>query len=139
MNKQEEFEVNKLAQLINNSCCVLKPLYNCTEDCATCIAEDLHKAGCRVTEKGKTYQVPCGIGDTIYIVYSASGIEEWVVEEIRIFKTNTIFYLSHQDTDDYNAVLLTELDDFWFIDSEKAKQKLEKLQQQLAAALKEIR
>ena len=137
MNKQKEFEVNKLAQLINNSCCVLKPLYNCTEDCATCIAGDLYDAGCRVTEKGKTYQVPCGIGDTIYIVYSVSGIEEWVVTAIRICEESIIFYLSHQDTSDYNAVLLTELDDYWFIDSEKAKQKLEKLQQQLATALKE--
>jgi hypothetical protein len=134
MNKQKEFEVNKLAQIINNSCCILKPLYNCTEDCATCIAEDLHSAGCRVTEKGKIYRVPCGIGDTIYIVYSASGIEEWIVTAIRIYQENTIFYLSHQDTDDYNAVLLTELDDYWFVDSEKAKQKLEKLQQQLTAA-----
>ena len=138
MNKQKEFEVNKLAQLINNSCCVLKPLYNCTEDCATCIAEDLHNAGCRVIEKGKVYQVPCGVGDTIYIVYSASGIEEWVVTAIRICEENIIFYLSHHDTSDYNAALLTELDDYWFIDSEKAKQKLEKLQQQLAEALKEV-
>lgn len=141
MNKQEEFEIEQIAKIIRNSCCNIRPLYNCTADCESCIAEDLHNAGCRVVDKGKLYQVPCGIGDTIYIVYSASGIEEWEITAIRICKEKTIFYLSHHDTDDtddYNAVLLTELDDYWFIDSEKAKQKLEKLQQQLAAALKEV-
>ena len=47
MNKQKQFEIEKLTNIIKNCCCDIKAEYNCAAMCETCIAEDLYNAGYR--------------------------------------------------------------------------------------------
>ena len=52
MNKQKQFEIEKLTNIIKNCCCDIKAEYNCAAMCETCIAEDLYNAGYRKIPEG---------------------------------------------------------------------------------------
>ncbi len=79
-------------------------------------------------EQGTLIELPCKVGDTVYIVYTASGIDGWEVTSIQICKRDTIFRLGHTGTEDYNAVFLKEINDVWFLTREEAEKRLLELQ-----------
>lgn len=79
-------------------------------------------------EQGTLIELPCKVGDTVYVGYGASGIDEWEVREIVIVKNNILFRLTHDGTEDYNAAWLSEAGTQLFFTREEAKKRLKELQ-----------
>lgn len=79
-------------------------------------------------EQGTLKELPCKVGDTVYIVYAFSGILEWEVDEIVIMRKNILFRLTHKGTKDYNFALLSEKGETLFFTPEEAEKRLKELQ-----------
>lgn len=77
-------------------------------------------------ENGTLVELPCKVGDTVYVAYSVR-IAEWEVVSIQIFENNTLFRLGHKGTDDYNSFWLRELGDYVFLTKDEAEKRLEEL------------
>ena len=80
-------------------------------------------------EQGKLIELPCKVGDTVYLVYSFSGICEWEVDEIVIMSRNLRLRLTHKGTKDYNFALLSEKGETLFFTREEAEKRLKELQE----------
>lgn len=78
-------------------------------------------------EQGKMIELPCKVGDTVYIVYSFSGICEWEVDEIVIMQRTSRMRLTHRGTKDFNFALLTERGETLFFTREEAEKRLKEL------------
>lgn len=78
-------------------------------------------------ENGTLVELPCKVGDTVYIVYS-SLIRKWEVDFICIDKGSIFFKLGHKGTFDYNSFWLEELGDHVFLTKAEAEKRLEELQ-----------
>ena len=79
-------------------------------------------------EQGTFIDLPCKVGDTVYCVYAASGIQEWEVGGIQISENTILFLLGHKGTDDYNAAHLSEKGKYLFFTREEAEKRLLELQ-----------
>lgn len=79
-------------------------------------------------EQGTLIELPCKVGDTVYIVYTFSGIDEWEVTRIDIMKKNILFRLGHKGTNDYNSALSSEMEETLFFNREEAEKRLKELQ-----------
>ena len=77
-------------------------------------------------EQGTLIELPCNVGDTVYIVYAFSGVLEWEVEEIVIMEKRIRFRISHKGT--YNFAFLSEKGETLFFSREEAEKRLEELQ-----------
>ena len=78
-------------------------------------------------ENGTLVELPCKVGDTLYLVYSPFGdIDEWEITDIQIGKEN-VLRLGHKGTYDYAAVLFKELGEHAFLTKAEAEKKLAKL------------
>ncbi len=80
-------------------------------------------------EQGTLKEIPCNVGDTVYVAYGVSGIDEWEVKEIVIVKNDILFRLTHDGTEDYNAAWLSEAGTYLFLTREEAEQHLKELQE----------
>lgn len=79
-------------------------------------------------EQGTLIELPCKVGDTVYVVYTVSGIDEWEVKGIDIFESDILFRLGHKGTEDYNAAWLIEKGKYLFLTREEAEKRLKELQ-----------
>lgn len=79
------------------------------------------------SEQGTLIELPCKVGDTVYVCYS-TGIDEWEVGEITIIKNNMLFRLTHDGTDHYNSAWLSEEGTYLFFTREEAEKRLKELQ-----------
>lgn len=77
-------------------------------------------------DNGTLIEMPCKVGDKIYICYGVS-VEEWEVVSIQIYGYDILFRLGHKGTDDYNSQYLRELGEIWFPTKAEAEKKLEEL------------
>ena len=77
-------------------------------------------------EQGTLIELPCKVGDTVYIVYAFSGILEWEVEEIVIMETSIRFRISHRGT--YSFAFLSDKGETLFLTREEAQKRLKELQ-----------
>ena len=78
-------------------------------------------------ENGTLVELPCKVGDKLYLVYSPFGdIEEWEITNIQIGNVK-LFRLGHKGTDDYAAVLFKELGEYAFITKAEAEKRLKEL------------
>lgn len=80
-------------------------------------------------EQGTMIELPCKVGDTVYLVYAATGVQEWEVRGIQISENTILFLLGHKGTDDYNAAHLSEKGRYLFFTREEAEAKLKELQE----------
>ncbi len=80
-------------------------------------------------EQGTLIELPCKVGDTVYVAYGVSGIDEWEVKEIVIVKNDILFRLTHDGTEDYNAAWLREAGTYLFFTREEAEQHLKELRE----------
>ena len=82
-------------------------------------------------ENGTLLELPCKVGDKLYLVSSPFGdIEEWEITDIVIGNVN-LFRLGHKGTNDYNAVLFKELGEYAFSTKDEAKKRLEELKEEI--------
>jgi hypothetical protein len=79
-------------------------------------------------DKSRFIELPCKVGDTVYCVYAASGIQEWEVFGIETLKNTILFLLWHKGTEDYNAAYLSEVGKYLFFTREEAEKRLKELQ-----------
>lgn len=79
-------------------------------------------------EQGTLIELPCKVGDTVYVVY-ATEVEPWEVTSIVIYDNDILLRLGHKETDDYNAVWLKEKGERLFFNPEEAEKKLKELQE----------
>lgn len=78
-------------------------------------------------ENGTLVELPCKVGDKLYLVYSPYGdIDEWEITDIQIGNVK-LFRLGHKGTDDYAAVLFKELGECAFLTKAEAEKRLEEL------------
>lgn len=116
-------------------------LYNCIspniEDCAIAAScpdcystKILQKLGEYEdkAERGTLVDLPCKVGDTVYLVYVVC-VDEWEVVSIQIHEKDILLRLGHKGTDDYNAVYLSETSERLFFDREKADARLKQMQE----------
>ena len=80
-------------------------------------------------EQGTLIELPCKVGDTVYCVYAATGVQEWEVRGIQISENTILFLLGHKGTDDYNAAHLSEKGRYLFFTREEAEKRLKELQE----------
>lgn len=79
-------------------------------------------------EKGTLIELPCKVGDTVYVVYPVSGIQELEVGGIGIHTNDIAFRLGHKGTEDYNVAWLKEEGEYLFFTREEAEKRLKELQ-----------
>lgn len=78
-------------------------------------------------EDGRLVELPCKVGDKLYLVYSPFGdIDEWEITDIQIGNVN-LFRLGIKGTDAYAAVLFKELGEYAFITKAEAEARLKEL------------
>ena len=77
-------------------------------------------------ENGTLVELPCKVGDTVYIVYLTT-MREWEVESVEIFYDDILFRLGHKCTTDYNSFWLGEFGDTVFLTKAEAEKRLEEL------------
>lgn len=75
----------------------------------------------------KAVELPCEVGDTIYMVF-LDEIKEWQVEKIEPYKDRYFVYGGHADTDDYTFVTNKEYGMLWFTDRAEAEARFKELQ-----------
>ena len=79
-------------------------------------------------ERGTLVELPCKVGDMVYIVYSSFGdFDEWEVTSVELSETGYILRLGHKGTDDYSAILQKEIGDYAFFSKAEAEEKLREL------------
>lgn len=89
-------------------------------------------------ESGKLLELPCKVGDMVYVPYvhkGVSGIMKLPVDEIQIAKYSIVFCTDFE-TDDIDfgirfsngLFLLDTYQDIWFIDKSQAEARLKELQ-----------
>ena len=119
---RETFGMPFCAHQVDNDCSRL----NCNE--CPAIINRLAELEDKI-EAGTLVELPCKVGDTVYVVYSVE-IVEWEVVSIQIFENNTLFRLGHKNTDDYNSFWLGELGDYAFLTKAEAEKRLAELKSQ---------
>ena len=125
-------DYKRLTEIALNGKAQMKGCKSCPDICVTCPYVD--SAFDRLAEledkieQGTLIELPCKVGDTVYCVYAASGIQEWEVFGIEILKNTILFLLGHQGTEDYNAAYLSEAGKYFFFTREEAEKRLKELQ-----------
>lgn len=79
-------------------------------------------------ENGTLVELPCKVGDKIYVCYGVC-VDEWEVVSIQIYGYDILFRLGHKGTDDYNSQYLMELGETWFLTKAEAEAKLRELKE----------
>ena len=77
-------------------------------------------------ENGTLIELPCKVGDKIYVCYGVC-VDEWEVVSVQIYGYDILFRLGHKGTDDYNSQYLMELGETWFLTKAEAEAKLREL------------
>ena len=79
-------------------------------------------------EQKKLRELPCDVGDTVYMVYSTE-VKEWEVTSIEIYADDILLRLGNKGTDDYNAVWLKEKGERLFFNPEEAEKRMGEIQE----------
>jgi hypothetical protein len=98
-----------------------------TIDLLDCMDKKIRETQYKI-EQGTLIELPCKVGDTVYCVYAATGIQEWEVGGIQISESTVLFLLGHKGTNDYNAAHLSEKGSYLFFTREEAEKRLKELQ-----------
>ena len=106
-SKEEYLELSRIAYKTNNI-----EIYNRLAELEDAI------------EQGTLIELPCKVGDKVYVVYSASGIQEWEVTKMVVENADRILLkLGHQGTDDFNMAFPNEFGECVFFTKEEAEKR----------------
>lgn len=86
-------------------------------------------------ESGRLVEQPCKVGDTVWLVkyLTCKGtppveiFDEWVIDKIVTIKHGTVFYGTHEGTEDFRPFGDDEYKVNWFTDKAEAEAKLKEL------------
>lgn len=85
--------------------------------------------------KSRFMELPCGIGDTVYLFDDKMEIVEHKIIDIFFLNVNYSLWLKVKNNDFVQTVLFTHYNLYWFTDKSKAEARLDELNKECAKIL----